>query len=92
MLGGEVEVVTPDEFRSVLWIPEGTENGRTFRLSGQGMPVVGQPETAGDLYADVIVVLPGRLNAEQRRLFEAFARSTGYTGQAPQLEERSSHG
>jgi curved DNA-binding protein len=92
MLGGEVEVVTPDEFRSVLWIPEGTESGRTLRLAGQGMPDVEQPEMSGDLYAEVIVVLPGRLNAEQRRLFEAFAHSTGYGEQAPQIEERSSHG
>ena len=92
MLGGEVEVVTPDEFRSVLWIPEGTENGRTLRLAGQGMPDMAQTGAAGDLYAEVIVVLPGHLNAEQRRLFEAFAHSTGYGEQAPQVEERSSHG
>ena len=92
MLGGEVEVLTPDEFRSVLWIPAGTGNGRTFRLAGQGMPDVEQPEMAGDLYAEVIVVLPAHLNAEQRRLFEAFAHSTGYGQQAPQLEERSSYG
>jgi DnaJ-class molecular chaperone len=92
MLGGEVEVVTPDEIRSVLWIPQGTENGRTFRLAGQGMPVVERTETAGDLYVEVIVALPGHLNKEQRRLFEAFAHSTGYTGHPPQVEERSSHG
>jgi DnaJ-class molecular chaperone len=92
MLGGEVEVLTPDEFRSVLWIPEGTASGRTFRLPGQGMPVVGQPEQSGDLYAEVNVVLPTQLNGEQRRLFKAFARSIGYTDRVPEVEERSSYG
>ena len=92
LLGGLVEVVTPGEFRSVLWIPEGTANGMTLRLPGLGMPDMEQSETAGDLYADVTVVLPAHLNAEQRRLFEAFAHSTGDGEQAPRVEERSSYG
>lgn len=77
MLGGEVLVPTPDGRRLALRIPAGTANGRSFRLKGQGMPVVGQPGQRGDLYADVNVVLPTHLNAEQRRLFEAFAHSVG---------------
>lgn len=75
MLSGEAQVSTPDGRRLLLRIPEGTTNGRAFRLRGQGMPVLGQPETRGDLYAEVSVVLPTHLNTEQRRLFEAFASS-----------------
>jgi curved DNA-binding protein len=81
VLGGEVQVVTPDGRRLLLRIPAGTANGRSFRLRGQGMPQLGQPSNRGDLYAEVSVVLPTHLNDEQRRLFEAFARSIGYTGQ-----------
>jgi DnaJ-class molecular chaperone len=92
MLGGEVEVLTPDEFRSMLWIPEGTANGRVFRLRGQSMPAVGRPGQSGDLYTEMSVVLPAHLNAEQRRLFKAFARSIGYTDHVPEVEERSSYG
>ena len=92
ILGGEVHVPTPDGRQLLLRIPPGTENGRTFRLRGQGMPVVGQPDKRGDLYAEVSVVLPTHLNAEQRRLFEAFARSIGQTSQTTRVEERSSHG
>lgn len=66
----------------MLRIPPETSNGKSFRLRGQGMPQLGQPDKRGDLYADVTVVLPTHLNEEQRRLFEAFARSLGYTGQA----------
>jgi curved DNA-binding protein len=80
MLGGEVQVPTPDGRRLMLRIPPETANGRVFRLRSQGMPQAGHPENRGDLYAEVMVVLPTHLTAEQRRLFEAFARSVGYTG------------
>ncbi len=80
MLGGEVRVTTPDGRGLMLRIPPETSNGKSFRLRGQGMPHLGQPDTRGDLYAEVSVVLPIHLNEEQRRLFEAFARSVGYTG------------
>ena len=81
MLGGEVRVSLPDGRGLMLRIPPETANGRSFRLRGQGMPQLGQPDQRGDLYAEVNVVLPTHLNDEQRRLFEAFARSIGYTGE-----------
>ena len=80
MLGGEAHVTTPDGRRLALRIPPETPNGKSFRLRGQGMPRLGQPDERGDLYAEVSVVLPAHLNDEQRRLFEAFARSIGYGG------------
>jgi len=80
MLGGEVRVSTPDGRRLMLRIPPETANGKSFRLRSQGMPQLGQPDKRGDLYAEVTVILPTHLNDEQRRLFEAFARSIGYTG------------
>ena len=80
ILGGEVRVITPDARGLMLRIPPETPNGKSFRLRGQGMPQLGQPDKRGDLYAEVSVVLPTHLNEEQRRLFEDFARSIGYTG------------
>jgi curved DNA-binding protein len=80
MLGGEVPVSLPDGKRLMLRIPTGTQNGKSFRLRGKGMPRLGQPENRGDLFAEVNVVLPTQLNDEQRRLFEQFARSVGYSG------------
>jgi curved DNA-binding protein len=69
VLGGEAEV--PTLTGSVrLKIPELTQQGQTFRLKGHGMPTVGKPKERGDLYATAEIVLPKRLNAEQRRLFE----------------------
>lgn len=80
MLGGEVHVPTPDGRRLLLRIPAETANGKAFRLRGQGMPQLGHPENHGDLYADVSVVIPTHLTEEQRRLFESFAHSIGYSG------------
>jgi len=80
ILGGEARVTTPDGRGLMLRIPPETANGKSFRLRGQGMPQLGQPDKRGDLYAEVSVVLPTHLNDEQRRLFEDFARSVGYTG------------
>jgi DnaJ-class molecular chaperone len=80
MLGGEVPVPTPDGRQLMLRIPAGTNSGQALRLRGQGMPQVNHPEKRGDLYAEVKIVLPRHLTTEQRRLFEAFARSIGYNG------------
>lgn len=91
VLGGDVEVSTPDGRRLVLHVPSGTPNGRSFRLQGQGMPLAGRPDRRGDLYVEVNVVIPTHLNAEQRRLFEAFAHSMGYADQTTTVGGRSSH-
>lgn len=82
ILGGEVPVPLPNGRQLMLRVPAGTAQGQSFRLKGQGMPVVGKSDTRGDLYAEVSVVLPTHLNAEQRGLFEAFARSLERTPHA----------
>ena len=73
VLGGEAQV--PTMTGSVrLKIPETTQSGQVFRLKGHGMPVVGKPDTRGDLYATVEVQLPRSLTREQRDLYEQLAR------------------
>jgi curved DNA-binding protein len=69
VLGGEVQVPTMNG-NVVLTIPPGTQNGRTFRLRGKGMPRLRSAEQHGDLYAKVEVRLPTQLTPEQRSLFE----------------------
>jgi curved DNA-binding protein len=72
VLGGEVKVTTPKGKLS-LKIPSETQNGRTFRLAGQGMPHLGN-SSRGDLLAQVRVVLPTNLSGEERELFQKLAR------------------
>lgn len=69
VLGGEVTVPTL-RGRVSLAIPLETQNGQRFRLAGQGMPTLGQPDLRGDLFATVSVKLPTSLTAQQRALFQ----------------------
>jgi len=68
ILGGEIQVSTLGG-KVALKIPPETQNGRVFRLAGQGMPQLGDPRK-GDLYAKVKVTLPTNLTEREKRLFE----------------------
>ncbi len=72
-LGGEVALNTIKGSKLALKIPPETQNGRIFRLAGQGMPKIGT-NTYGDLLAKVSVVLPTGLSARERELFEELRR------------------
>jgi len=76
MLGGQVPVPIPDGRKLILTIPPETQNRRTFRLAGKGMPHL-KAEGSGNLYARVQAVLPTHLTGEERSLFEKLARSRG---------------
>ena len=62
ILGAEVPVTTL-KGKVLLRIPAGTQNGRIFRLKGQGMPVL-RKDDVGDILAKVRVVLPANLTPE----------------------------
>ena len=79
LLGGEVRVPTPDGRTLALSIPSGTQDGRVFRLRGQGMPRLGAASVRGDLHAEVHARLPERLSRHQRELIEEFARREAET-------------
>lgn len=69
VLGGEVQVPTLKGGKLALKIPPETQNGRIFRLGGQGMPHLGK-STRGDLKAKVNIVLPTKLTEKERELFK----------------------
>ena len=73
-LGTRVIVPTLDGDEE-LQFPEGTQAGEVRVLRGRGMPVL-QGFGRGDHRVLVNVAVPRRLNDEQRRLLEEFARST----------------
>jgi len=70
-LGGQFEVATLDGTQTRVKVPEGTQNGRQFRLKGKGMPVLRQPQL-GDLYIQTSVETPQNLSKRQRELLEEF--------------------
>ncbi|MDA1129742.1 MAG: DnaJ domain-containing protein [Chloroflexi bacterium] len=76
VLGGELTVPTLTG-RLALTIPQGTQNGRRFRLAGQGMPAMsrsastrGDVDHRGDLFATVKVKLPAEFTEEELELFQ----------------------
>ena len=69
ILGGEAQVNTMSGLLK-LKIPSGTQNGKTLRLRGKGMPHYGKPDQHGDLYVKINVVLPTNLSTEERNLLE----------------------
>lgn len=70
-LGGEASVPTPDGRSVMLRVPPETQNGRSFRLRGRGMPGLNDAAARGDLYVKVSLRLPAQLSAEEKRLFQA---------------------
>ncbi len=74
-LGGELEVPSLNG-RLKLKIPTGTQTHKLFRMKGKGVKPVRGGAT-GDLICRVVVETPVKLNKEQQRLLEEFAKSMG---------------
>ncbi len=72
-LGGKVEVPTVDG-RVRVTIPAGTQPGRVLRLRGKGLPSPNGYGT-GDLLVNVMVYVPEKLNADERRAIESMRDS-----------------
>ncbi len=81
MLGAELEVPTLDG-KVKYTIPEGTQNGDTFRLRGKGIPYF-RSSGRGDQYVTVVVTIPKSLNAEQRELVRKLDETLGGGAQKP---------
>ena len=74
-LGTTAAVDTPDGEAKVK-VPAGTSSGRRLRLRGRGLPNPrGKP---GDLFAEVRIVVPKELSAQERRLFEELAAKSTF--------------
>jgi DnaJ-class molecular chaperone len=65
--------------RVLLRIPPETQNGRLFRLKGQGLPEFRGKER-GDLLVRTRVVLPTRLSPEAREAAVRFIELVNKTG------------
>ena len=84
VLGGKTPVRTL-RGQIELTLPPETQNGRRFRLAGQGMARLNDPERRGDLYATVNVKLPSGLTDEQRSFLSRYEHWE--TGNEPSGEE-----
>lgn len=75
-LGCKKEIPSLSSKSCRITIPEGTQNGKLFRIRNEGFPNVhGQGQ--GDLLVRITIETPTRLNQEQRDLLEAFGKLEG---------------
>ena len=72
-LGTTIEIPTIDGGKAKIKIPDGTQNGKQFRLKGKGMPYM-RGSGNGDLYVQVNTEVPIALNKEQKELLEKFRK------------------
>ncbi|MBB4913148.1 molecular chaperone DnaJ [Streptosporangium saharense] len=73
-LGAEIKVPILKGLPVTLRIPEGTPNGRTFRVRGRG--VARKDGTKGDLLVTVEVLVPQHLEDKARGALEDFREAT----------------
>ncbi len=72
-LGGDVPVPTPDGL-AMLKLPQGTPNGKVFRLRGKGIRGL-DGSGVGDLHVRIAIEVPAHLSGSQKRALQAFAES-----------------
>ncbi len=74
-LGGAVEVPTLYGIETIN-LPEGTQNGASFRLRDKGVPDL-NGHGRGDQFVVVRIAVPTKLTADQKFLLRQFANSLG---------------
>ena len=81
-LGGKVKVPLIDEVMEYT-IPEGTQSGKIFFVRGKGIKTT---RGTGDLYLEIVVEVPSKLNREQKAALESFDSATDVK-QCPQMKQ-----
>lgn len=70
-LGTEIDVLTVDGTVRMK-VPAGTQSGTDFKLSGHGVPHLGNADKRGPHIVNIVVDIPTKLNRKQRQLLEDF--------------------
>ena len=73
MFGTELMVETINGENLRLVIPEGTQSGTKFKLSGKGIE---RGERIGDQYIEIIVEVPEHLSKDERKFVKSFGSGT----------------
>lgn len=75
-LGCKKEVPSVIKHTCRVTIPEGTQNGKIFRIKGEGFPNV-HGQGKGDFLVRIFVETPTKLSARQKELLEEYAKLEG---------------
>ena len=80
-LGAKVPLKLMDGKTASLNIQPGARSGSQLRLKGRGMPATGK-KAAGDLIAELRIVVPDRLSDAEKELFEKLAETSEFNPRA----------
>ena len=81
-LGGEAEVETLGDSVRVR-VPAGSSTGRKIRLRGKGFPIAGgDADAAGDLIAELRIVVSNELTDEERELYSQLSAVSSFRPRA----------
>lgn len=72
-IGTTLNITTLDGKKTELKVPAGIQNGEFITLKGEGVPYP-DSTSRGELKVKVIVKVPTKMNGEQKRLMEQFAK------------------
>jgi molecular chaperone DnaJ len=73
-LGASIKIPTPTKVIA-LKVPPGTPPGKPFRISGQGMPKVGNKNNErGNLYVQTQIIVPDQLDSKQQEIITELRR------------------
>lgn len=84
-LGGTIEVPTIDDGKAEVKIESGTQSGTQVRIRHKGMSVL-RGSTRGDLYVELAVETPTKLNKRQKELLHEFADESKKHNPHPESE------
>lgn len=74
LLGTQIQVQGIDGKQLSLKVPRGTKHKSKMRIAGHGVPRM-KGGGSGDLYVEILLRMPKKLSAEQRRLIEKLAET-----------------
>lgn len=75
-LGCKKQVPSVFNHSCLVTIPEGTQNGKVFRVKGEGFPNV-HGSGKGDMLVKIFVETPTKLNDKQKEMLKAFQELEG---------------
>jgi molecular chaperone DnaJ len=76
-LGGEILVPTIDNKKARVKIPPGIQTGRVLRLKDEGVPYIHNSHKRGDMYIEIFVEVPEKLNTKARTLLKELSEIIG---------------
>jgi curved DNA-binding protein len=74
ILGTQITIPTLYDTELTMKIPPGTNNKTKMRLPGQGLPKM-RGDAKGNLYIEILVKFPKKLNDEQKKIIEKLAET-----------------